>query len=388
MNTFIVGGAVRDILLGLPPKDIDFLVVGATVEELKAEYPGASEVGKSFPVFLYNGEEYALARTERKIGSGHGGFSVEFTPEITLEQDLLRRDLTINSLAMCPENNLVVGASQGLLDLNNKIIRHNNQVAFMEDPLRVFRVARFASQLGNFTVAEGTLALMRQMIDEIERLPPERIFCELRKALCGDKPTAFFETLKSANCLKFWFPEVYALIGVPAGPDKGKHKGERDCFEHTMNVINRIDSREPWLLFAGLCHDLGKALSPEPPKHHNHDNEGVRLVEALCERLKVPNVYKKAAVLFCEEHIRMHRVQEMRPGKAVRLVSKVNKSMPCGLKSFLTCSVGDGMTGTQADDIMNKGTDVCSVRLPVKYHGRGKACSDILLQLQAEQWVS
>ncbi len=387
MKILIVGGAVRDLALDRTPHDIDYLVQGATVEEFQTEYPDAKQVGKSFPVFLVDNEEYAFARTETKQGKGHTGFNVISSPEVSIMEDLDRRDLTINAMAMCPETGKVIRTPEAERDLKQKILRHNSP-AFEEDPLRVFRVARFASQLPDFKVAEETLCLMHTMKDDLYDLSAERVFQELEKALLTTHSHRFFEVLRDCGCLDTWFPEVHALIDVPAGPDTGKHAGEADTFDHTMKSMFRTPFLIPWERFAVLCHDFGKALSLEPPKHAGHDKAGVSLAEDLCERLRVPKVYRKAAVLFTEQHLRMHRLQEMRAGKAVTLIMKADKGMPGGLPAFLRCSQGDGMTSEEGLDIFHRAKRVVRTKLPEKHHGRGAVCAEVLMQLRCKAWKS
>ena len=385
MRIMMVGGAVRDLALGRIPNDIDYLVQDASVEEFMEVYPDARQVGKDFPVFLVNGEEYAFARTERNTGTGHTDFIININKDVTIMEDLNRRDLTINALAMCPENGKLVVNQQSIEDLENKVLRHNGP-AFKEDPLRVFRVARFACQLPDFTIATETIHLMINMKDHLKHLPCERVFGELEKALSTDHSHRFFEVLARADCLGYWFPEIAVLEDISAGPNKGKHTGEVDTFDHTMKVMQRVPYAEPWERFAALCHDLGKALSENPPKHHGHDKAGLPLVDTLCKRLRVPTKYRRAAMTFTEEHIRMHRIQEMKTGKAVRLILKAEKSMTGGLLAFLKCAIGDGMSPWQASDIMKVARPVFAVRLPKKYHHRGKTCAEILNQLRCKAW--
>jgi tRNA nucleotidyltransferase (CCA-adding enzyme) len=230
-------------------------------------------------------------------------------------------------------------------------------------------------------VAKETIKLMSKI--HLQHLSAERVFEELKKALSASAPRRFFEVLKEANKLSYWFPEVENLIGVPTGPKTGKHEFEVDTFEHTMNVISGIKS-DPVLRFAGLCHDFGKALSEAPPKHHGHDEAGVPLVKEFCKRLKVPLKFSKAAVLFTEEHLRMHRILNMRPGKAVGLIEKISKIMK--LEDFLDCSVGDGTTQEEKCEVLKRAELVLNTKLPEKYRDRGKLCKDILTQIRGEVW--
>lgn len=385
MNIYIVGGAVRDRLLGKTPKDMDYLVQGATVDEFLELFPDAQQVGRDFPVFLVDGEEYAFARTERSTGPNHTDFTIHVDPTTTVIEDLSRRDLTINAIACCPDTDEMICNHRAHQDLFWKVLRHNGP-AFGDDPLRVLRVARFAAQFPDFSVAGETIELMRSMKDELYCLQKERVFSELRRALETEHTHRFFETLRDCDCLSHWFPEVEALIGVPAGPDEGKHKGEADTFEHTMLSMGRVFEPTPITKFAVLCHDLGKALSEAPPKHHGHDIAGLPLVKNLCERLGVPNVYRKAALIFTKHHIRMHKIMEMRPGKAVELLRHIKRCMPGGVPMFMCCSIGDGTSGTEAIKIYSASQKVLAIKLPAKYHGRGAVCKDILLNLRAEAW--
>lgn len=384
MKIMIVGGAVRNLILGLPPCDIDYLVQGATEEHFLSCFPDARQVGKSFPVFLVDGEEYAFARTERKVSPGHGGFETSTSADITVEQDLQRRDLTVNAMALCPESGNVLALPTSMKDIAKKVLRHTGP-AFRDDPLRVLRVARFAAQLDGFTVAPETMDEMRSMAGEMEELPAERVQGELTKALAAKNPSRFFEVLRDCDCLGYWFPEVKALIGVPAGPQQGKHEGEADTFEHTMRVVAKIPP-DPCLRFAGLCHDLGKAVSPSPPNHVGHDAAGGSLVAKMCARLKVPAKWRDSAVLFCAEHIRMHRILEMRSGKAVSLITLASKGMHYGLEGFLACSVGDGMPDNESRHILALGSKIMAIKLPAEYVGRGVACKDIMRQLRCREW--
>lgn len=388
MKILVVGGAVRDRLLGRSVHDIDYLVQGGTQVEFLENFPDARLVGNNFPVFLVGGEEYAFARIERSNGVGHKEYTIYSEPGVSIEDDLRRRDLTINAIAECPETSeLVVVDNRSLPDIKNKVLRHVNAEAFVEDPLRVFRVARFAAELEGFNVAEETMALMRTMGSTLLTLPGERVFGELRKALSSPQPSRFFEVLKECDCLWQWFPHLYNLIGVPAGPDSGKHVGEIDTFHHTMICIERAPTGDPCLRYTVLCHDFGKALSPDPPKHHGHDFAGVKLVNQMSEELRVPKNWKKSAALFTEQHIRMHKILEMKPGKAVDLILKANKTMHKGLHGFLVCSVGDGMPGfDMAVHVNEMGRGLLSVKLDEEHYGKGRACGEILHQKQCKEW--
>ncbi|QGM80525.1 multifunctional CCA addition/repair protein [Otariodibacter oris] len=329
MEIYLVGGAVRDQLLGLPVKDKDWLVVGATPEQLLAE--GYQQVGNDFPVFLHpkTREEYALARTERKSGKGYTGFICDFSPEVTLEQDLIRRDLTINAIAQ-ELNGELHDFYGGLSDLNNKILRHVSP-AFSEDPLRVLRVARFAARYHSlgFSIADETVKLMREMTacGELNHLTAERVWLETQKAFATPSPQVYFQVLRKIGALKVLFPEVDALFGVPQ-PEK--HHPEIDCGIHTLMVVeqakklaNQANDPES-VLFAALCHDLGKALSPKEilPHHYGHEQKGVEPTRQLANRLKVPTHTKDFAKLVTEFHTHCHKIMELRPETVVKLFNK------------------------------------------------------------------
>ncbi|AGH38492.1 Multifunctional CCA protein [Bibersteinia trehalosi USDA-ARS-USMARC-188] len=331
MQIYLVGGAVRDQLLGLPIKDRDWLVVGATPTELLAL--GYQQVGNDFPVFLHpkTKEEYALARTERKNGKGYNGFICDFSPEITLEQDLLRRDLTINAIAQ-DEHGTLYDPYQGVADLKQRILRHVS-AAFSEDPLRVLRVARFAARLHTFgfKIAPETLKLMRQISasGELENLTPERVWLETQKAFNCDNPQVYFHILRLVGALKVLFPEIDALFGVPQ-PEK--HHPEIDSGLHTLMVLAQAkklsakatDSES--VLFAALCHDLGKALSPKDnlPHHYGHEVNGITPTVNLANRLKIPNHCKEFALLVTEFHSHCHKMTELRPETVIKLFNKLD----------------------------------------------------------------
>jgi len=310
MKTYLVGGAVRDKLLGIPIKDRDWVIVGATVEEmLKAGY---QQVGKDFPVFLHpeTKEEYALARTERKSGKGYTGFEVHADKHVTLEEDLLRRDLTINALAEDADGNLVdlVGGRQ---DLEDKVLRHVSP-AFVEDPLRVIRVARFAARFHNlgFSVAQETQALMKEISSsgELRKLVSERVWTEIASALKEYSPQVFFQELRDCNALVEILPEVEALFGVPQ-PEK--YHPEIDTGIHTFMVVEQacLLSEDPLVRFAALMHDIGKGAIPESrwPNLRGHEQLGADLIDTLCKRLRVPNDFRDLARLTSLYHTHCHR---------------------------------------------------------------------------------
>ena len=331
IKAYLVGGAVRDLLLGLPQKDRDWVVVGA--EPAQMEALGYQQVGKDFPVFLHpdTKEEYALARIERKVGLGYTGFSVDASKHVTLEEDLARRDLTINAIAQDANGNLV-DPYGGQADLQNRILRHVSP-AFVEDPVRVLRVARFMARYANqgFEVAPETMALMRTMVDqgEVDHLVPERIWAELAKALVEPRPAAFLATLRACGALERILPEVDALYGVEQA---AQWHPEIDTGIHTEMVLEQAAQRWPGDLgtaFACLVHDLGKALTPKDqlPKHHGHELGGLPPVKALCERLRVPAQLQRDAAMVCEHHLGAHRLFEMRTGSVLSLLEKVSNGL-------------------------------------------------------------
>ncbi|WP_225182002.1 multifunctional CCA addition/repair protein [Pectobacterium aroidearum] len=327
MKIYLVGGAVRDSLLGLPVTEKDWVVVGATPEELLTQ--GYQQVGKDFPVFLHpvSHDEYALARTERKSGKGYTGFVCHAAPDVTLEQDLLRRDLTINAIARTELGDLI-DPYHGRRDLENHVLRHVSD-AFSEDPLRVLRVARFAARFAHlgFQIAEETMALMQKMAHEGELayLTPERVWKETEKALGTSSPDVYFQVLRDCGALAVLFPEIDNLYGVPA---PAKWHPEIDTGIHTMMTVAMAAHLSPEIdvRFATLCHDLGKGLTPPElwPRHHGHGPAGVKLVEALCQRLRVPNPIRDLAKLVAEYHDLIHTVQVLQPKTLLKLFDAID----------------------------------------------------------------
>jgi len=322
MEVYLVGGAVRDKLLGLPVHERDWVVVGARPEEL--EKLGYISVGKEFPVFLHpeTKEEHALARLERKVAPGYRGFTTQFSPDVTLEDDLKRRDLTINAIAEKPSGELV-DPYGGQRDIQARILRHVSE-AFVEDPVRILRLARFAARFADlgFTVAPETLALMKQMVasGEVDALVPERVWQETERALGESRPDVFFQTLKDCGALRVIFPEIDALYGVP---QPAKWHPEVDTGVHVMLALRysaKIGAPIS-VRFGVLTHDLGKALTPEEilPSHRGHEEAGVPLVEALSERLRVPNGFRDLAVLCARHHQLVHKAPELRPDTMLKL---------------------------------------------------------------------
>ena len=326
-HVYLVGGAVRDQLLNLPVKDRDWVIVGATPQTLIDL--GYQQVGKDFPVFLHpqSKEEYALARTERKSGQGYTGFICDFSADITLEQDLIRRDLTINAMAQDLQGNLY-DPYHGADDLKQRILRHVSP-AFAEDPLRVLRVARFAARYHHlgFTIAPETRQLMQTLTEqgELQHLTAERVWAETEKALNEKNPEIYFETLRQVGSLAVLFPELDALYGVP---NPAKYHPEIDSFVHTMMVLQQatllseqVDCHKSAVRFAAICHDLGKAKTPKSnwPHHHGHEKLGITPTRNLCKRLKVPSYYQQLAELTCEYHTHIHKIVELRPETVVKL---------------------------------------------------------------------
>jgi tRNA nucleotidyltransferase (CCA-adding enzyme) len=325
MKTYIVGGAVRDRLLGLPVADRDYVVVGATPEQMVAL--GYQPVGKDFPVFLHpqTHAEYALARTERKSGPGYKGFTVHAAPDVTLEEDLSRRDLTINALAE-DETGALIDPYGGQRDLAAKIFRHVS-AAFAEDPVRILRVARFAARYTDFSVAAETNALMRQMVDngEVDALVPERVWQEVARGLLEVQPSRMFQVLRDCGALARLFPEIDCLFGVPQPPE---HHPEIDTGVHVMLVVDWAARQEFSLpvRFAALTHDLGKGVTPpqEWPRHHGHEATSVARVRALCERIRVPADCRDLALAVARDHGNVHRALELRATTVVELLERVD----------------------------------------------------------------
>lgn len=325
MKTYIVGGAVRDRLLGLPVADRDYVVVGATPEQMVAL--GYQPVGKDFPVFLHpeTHAEYALARTERKSGAGYKGFTVHASPDVTLEEDLSRRDLTINAIAEDSDGALI-DPYGGQRDLAARTFRHVSE-AFAEDPVRILRVARFAARFTAFTVAAETNALMRQMVDngEVDALVPERVWQEIARGLMEVQPSRMFQVLRDCGALARLFPEIDRLFGVPQPP---AHHPEIDTGIHVMLVVDWA-AQQGFSLpvrFAALTHDLGKGVTPPElwPKHHGHEAKGVDLVRALCERIRVPADCRDLAVAVARDHGNAHKALELRAATVVELLERVD----------------------------------------------------------------
>lgn len=356
MKTYLVGGAVRDRLMGRPPGDRDWVVVGATPEAMLAA--GFKPVGRDFPVFLHpeTHEEHALARTERKAGRGYRGFVVDADPAVTLEQDLARRDLTINAIAEDVDGRLI-DPYGGARDIQAKRLRHVSE-AFAEDPVRLLRVARFAARFAplGFTVAPETMTLMRRMVadGEVDHLVPERVWQELRRALTEPAPSAFLQVLREAGALARILPEVDALYGVP---QRAEYHPEIDAGVHTGLVLDmavRLAPGDDVIGFAALVHDLGKALTPaeELPRHLMHEHRGLVPVKAVCKRLRVPGEHRDLALIACREHLNVHRLAELKPATVHDLIARCDGfRQPRRIERLATVCEADarGRTGREND---------------------------------------
>ncbi|MFT5711591.1 MAG: tRNA nucleotidyltransferase (CCA-adding enzyme) [Halioglobus sp.] len=356
MKTYLVGGAVRDELLNYPVVERDWVVVGARPQDLLSQ--GYQQVGKDFPVFLHpeTKDEYALARLERKQGHGYSGFAVDADPTVTLEEDLMRRDLTVNAIAKSSSGEFI-DPYGGRADIKAKLLRHVSD-AFLEDPLRVLRTARFAARYAHlgFTVAPETLALMSQIVDsgELQHLSIERIWVETDRALGERSPDIFFEVLRSCGALRALLPEVEALFGVP---QNAEHHPEIDTGVHTMMVLQQAALLSPLtsVRFAALLHDLGKGTTPSKdwPRHIAHEVRGLKLVEAVCKRLAVPNQHRALSLLVCEYHTHCHRALELKAKTLMKLFSATDAlRRPDRFEEFLLACEADsrGRTGLENRD--------------------------------------
>jgi tRNA nucleotidyltransferase (CCA-adding enzyme) len=357
MKTYVVGGAVRDELLGLPVKDRDWVVVGATPEQMLAV--GFRPVGKDFPVFLHpvTQEEYALARTERKTAPGYHGFVFHTAPDVTLEDDLVRRDLTINAIARADDGTLS-DPFGGQADIAAKVFRHVSS-AFAEDPVRILRLARFAARFAEFTVAPETLALMRQMVEhgEVDALVPERVWQEIARGLMEAAPSRMLAVLRDCGALARIMPELDKLWGVPQPP---LHHPEVDTGVHMMLVIDYAADCQFDLpvRFAALMHDLGKGVTPPQfwPSHHGHEGLGVKLIGALCKRLKVPNECRELALMTAREHGNVTRAEILRANTIVTLFERCDAfRKPARFEQMLLASECDFRgRGSPGDDFRLK----------------------------------
>ena len=345
MKTYLVGGAVRDRILGIPIKDNDWVVTGATPDQmLKLKF---TAVGKDFPVFLHpkTHEEYALARTERKTAAGYHGFQFHADSNVTLEEDIKRRDLTINALAEDEDGN-VIDYVNGQQDIEDRVLRHVSP-AFAEDPVRVLRIARFAARFAHlgFTVADETISLMQNMVKvgEVDALVAERVWQETSRALTEPAPDVFIEVLRECGALAVLFPEIDRLFGVPQ-PEE--YHPEIDTGVHTMMVLQQacLLSDDPLIRFAALTHDLGKGTTAKDilPHHYDHEERGVGLVKELCERFKIPNQYRELAVINSRFHTHVHRAFEIKPKTLLKVLNATDAfRKPERFKQFITACIAD-----------------------------------------------
>lgn len=335
---YLVGGAVRDEIMNRKIHDEDYCVTGIEKETFEKLFQNAYKRGKSFGVYDIENKEFALARKDKKIGKGHKEFEIQNGKDITIKEDLARRDITINSIAKNVLTGEVIDPYRGIKDIQNKIIRATTD-SFIEDPLRVYRVARFASEL-NFTVEERTIKMMEEIKEELKTLSPERVFTEFRKALKSNKPSVFFEVLKKANILDVHFKEISDLIGKT---QPVAYHPEGDCYNHTMIVVDKsaILTSSIEVRFSALVHDLGKGITPKEmlPHHYGHDKNGVKLVENLGNRLKIPNSWIKCGKVSAKEHMLGGIFNKMTPKKQVDFITRVNKSLLGldGLKIVVIC---------------------------------------------------
>lgn len=325
-NIYLVGGAVRDKILKQEIQDYDYCVTGLTQEEFCNLFPEAQKRGKFFSVFDLKGYEIALARKEYKTGIGHKQFQIKTGKEITIQEDLTRRDITINAIAQDVLTGKIIDPFHGKQDIENKIIRATTN-AFGEDPLRVYRVARFASTL-QFLVEENTIKLMNSLKEELITLPKERIYEELKKAIMSTKPSMFFEILKKANVLDVHFKEINDLIGIP---QPIQYHPEGDVFCHTMLALDKSAklTNQLEIRYAVLVHDLGKASTPKEilPHHYGHDKNGIILVKNLSNRIGVPKKWEKTGLIASIEHMRAGKFLQMKPAKQVNFIEKIDKSV-------------------------------------------------------------
>ncbi|PKO26000.1 MAG: multifunctional CCA addition/repair protein [Betaproteobacteria bacterium HGW-Betaproteobacteria-8] len=352
MKIFQVGGAVRDELLGLEVKDRDYVVVGATPEQMVAL--GYRPVGKDFPVFLHpeTQEEYALARTERKTAKGYKGFQVYASPDVTLEEDLARRDLSINAIAK-NEHGTLVDPYNGQADIQNRILRHVS-AAFVEDPVRILRTARFAARFTEFNVAPETMQLMCHMVQdgEVDALVSERVWQELAKGLMEAKPSRMFDVLRECGALKKILPELDRLWGVPQPP---QHHPEIDTGVHVMMVVDyaAMQGYSLPVRFAALTHDLGKGITPKDmlPRHIGHEERSVHLLKDVCKRLRVPNDCKELAHVVAKFHGKVYRVDEMRSATKVQFLQDTDAiRQPQRFREFLLACECDFLGRTGFED--------------------------------------
>lgn len=353
---YLVGGALRDEIMGKKCHDEDYCVTGLSSEEFIALFPMAHIRGKSFEVYDIENKEFALARTEKKTGLGHKEFEVTISRDIPIEEDLKRRDITVNSIAKDVLTGELIDPFNGLEDIKNKTIRATSK-AFIEDPLRVYRVARFATQL-KFTVDKNTLKLMNSLKKELYTLSKERVFLEFKKALEQEKPSIFFEVLRNADVLDIHFKEIYNLIGAL---QPIKYHPEGDAYNHTMIVLDEIckNTKDLKIRFAGLVHDLGKGITPkqEYPHHYGHDIKGANVVKQFGKNLKIPKAWVKCGVISATEHMRGGIFFKMKPTKQVQFLERVGKS-DLGLDGLQLVVNADKGSREEIDNFANIGKEM------------------------------
>ncbi len=367
LDAYLVGGAVRDQIMGLAVKDRDWVVVGATTEQMTRL--GFKRVGKDFPVFLHphSDEEFALARSERKTAKGYHGFEFHSGPAVTLEQDLSRRDLTMNAIAMDRQGNFV-DPHQGRADIHNRLIRHVSD-AFKEDPVRILRVARFAARFAGqgFNVAADTQALMAEMVvnGEVDALVAERVWQELRSCLGQKNCARFIRELRNCGALKKIIPELDALFGIP---QTARYHPEIDTGIHTLMALDAADNLalDPMTLFAVMVHDLGKALTPESelPAHRGHERRGLKPINQLCDRFGVPGDYRSFALKVCEYHLHCHRIDELKPVTVMKVLERLDGfKKPDSIRRFALACLADKRGRTGHENASDE-----QMRLLLEYH--------------------
>ncbi len=348
-NIYLVGGAVRDEIMGLTPHDKDYCVTGIEINKFHELFPMAKIDGKDFPVFRIENMEIALARSEEKISAGYKGFKVHTSADVTIEQDLKRRDLTINAIAKEVLTGKIIDPFNGIGDIQNKVIRHVSN-AFSEDPLRVYRAARFATKF-EFEVNNSTITLMNKLKDELDTISVERVFVELRNALETAKPSIFFKTLKRAGVLDVHFKEINNLVGKTQPQE---YHPEGDAFEHSMIVLDRVSkkSKDVTVRFAALVHDLGKGLTDESmlPHHFGHEEKGIYLVRKMAKRLKLPNSWRKKGIEACNYHMKASIIKSMRPYKQAMFLNTIYRSN-LGLRNLQIIVDADDMLDREKIDI-------------------------------------
>ncbi len=359
---YLVGGAVRDELMGITKHDEDYCVTRIDSNDFEKLFPNAVSRGKFFPVYDLDGKEFAMARKDIKTGIGHKNFVFEVNKNISIEEDLERRDITINSIAKDVLDNTIIDPFNGIKDLESKIIRATSS-HFVEDPLRVYRVARFASIFG-FDVDSTTLNMMNSLRNELNSLSPERVFIEFRKALLSSKPSIFFNILRKCNLLDVHFKEIYDLINVE---QPVKYHPEGDAYNHTMLVLdmsadltaNFEEFRKLQIRFSALVHDLGKGLTPKSmyPHHYGHEINGLKLVKSLCNSLKVPESWKKCGETACKFHMKGGIFAKMRPSKQIDFIEQINKT-PLGLDGMKIVVICDKTSSNKNYNISEINFDI------------------------------